>query len=264
MLGAPAQAAETSGADDPYVLLDAAKLKLGDGRLTKAREMLAEIPLENTQAYVTEEIILQRLLINGAYLKATHYLLTQLERFELGDSAYAQWLADERETYASAFTMLAQRYLDSTAGGPRMDFVRFNLPLVTIDHLNDLELYSDPEILGPAVTNWDDGRQGLGKGLIAGQARVALVLSAARYYDMPEAAASLEQVSRRLESGVPLDYAVVLEWLAEEAAQAPDVASLGTIRDEASARLVALQAGLGTQPQMGAGGQNSTGLEPSE
>jgi hypothetical protein len=249
---AAAHAADTPAAGtDPYVLLDAAKLKLGEGRLAKARELLAAIPLATAEEYVDEEILFQQLLINSAYLKATNYLLSELGRDELADSAYGRWLEAERDDYAAGFARLAQQYLDRTAGGPQLDFVRFRLPLVTAEHINDLELYSDIEILSPAVTNWDDGREGLGKGLIAGQARVALVLAAARFYDLPDAASSLEQVRQRLLSGVPLAYGEVLAWIAEEAEQLPEIAALAAAGAAARARLSQLAgspAGAGVAP----------------
>jgi len=253
---------------DPYVLLDAAKLKLGEGRLAKARELLAEIPLAGAEGYVDEEILFQQLLINSAYLKATNYLLSELGRDDLGNSAYARWLAGERDGYAATFARLARQYLADTAGGPRLDFVRFRLPLVTAEHINDLELYSDPEILGPAVTNWDDGREGLGKGLIAGQARVALVLSAARYYDLPDAAGSLEQVRQRLDSGVPLDYALVLEWISEEAGEFPEIAALAAADQAARDRLRQPGRASGDADAPAEhnerGGQNTVEAEPSD
>jgi len=249
---AAAHAADTPAAGtDPYVLLDAAKLKLGEGRLAKARELLAAIPLAAAEEYVDEEILFQQLLINSAYLKATNYLLSELGRDELAESAYGRWLESERDDYAAGFARLAQQYLDRTAGGPQLDFVRFRLPLVTAEHINDLELYSDIEILSPAVTNWDDGREGLGKGLIAGQARVALVLAAARFYDLPDAATSLEQVRLRLLSGVPLDYGEVLAWIAEEAEQLPEIAALAAAGAAARGRLGLLTgspAGAGSPP----------------
>lgn len=232
-----AAGSSTQEGTDPYVLLDAAKLKLAEGRLARAREMLAEIPLGAAEDCVSEEIVFQQLLVNSAYLIATHYLFTELQHGGHGDSAYAGWLESERDGYAASFAKLGRQFLDSTAAEPRLDFVRFRLPVVTAEHLNDLELYSDPEILSPAVTNWDDGREGLGKGLIAGQARVALVLAAARYYDLPEAAPSLEQVRLRLTSGVPLDYAEVLAWIAEEAARVADNPDLAAVRAAAQERL---------------------------
>jgi hypothetical protein len=253
---------------DPYVLLDAAKLKLGEGRLAKARELLAAIPLQAAEEYVDEEVLFQQLLINSAYLKATGYLLSELERDELAESAYARWLRGERDGYAATFARLAQQYLERTGGGPRLDFVRFRLPVVTAEHINDLELYSDVEILGPAVTNWDDGREGLGKGLIAGQARVALVLAAARYYDLPDAARSLEQVRQRLLSGVPLDYGEVLAWIAEEAAGQPADAALSAAGAAARQRLMQLDNPAGATSAVpeakGATEQNTEEAQPSD
>lgn len=231
-------------ATDPYVLLDTAKLKLGEGRLPQAMELLAEIPVNDTDGYIAEEILLQQMLINSALFSATHYLLAELERNATGDSAYAGWLTAERDGYADRFAILSSEYLDRTAAGPRLDFVRFRLPVVTAGHLADLELYTDPEILGPAVNNWDDGRQGLGKGLIAGQARVALVLSAARHYDHSVASRTLEGASNRLRGGVPLDYATVLDWIAETAGQADGIEQLAELARRADQRLLASSSAL--------------------
>lgn len=214
-------AAESEPAADQIVLLDAAKLELADGRLRQAREALAEIPLTPPLDYVAEEVLFQRLLLNAAFLSATHYLLVELEHNDLAESAYGRWLTAERAGYADALAADGEDYLALPTSSLQLDFVRFRLPLVTGEHLADTELYTDPEILSPAVTNWDDGREGLGKGLVAGQARVALVLAAARYYDLPQAAATIEEVAVRLRSGVPVERPAVLEWLAEVAALVP-------------------------------------------
>ena len=137
----------------------------------------------------------------------------------------------------------AGRYLELTTAGPQLEFVRFRLPLVTTEHLTDLELYTDPEILGPAVRNWDDGREGLGKGLIAGQARVALVLAAVRHYDRESASPSLEAASERLRGGVPLSYPVMVDWLAETAAAVPESPALAALAEDADDRLLSVEGG---------------------
>lgn len=230
----PARTADTPEPADPYVLLDTAKLKLGEGRLPQALDLLDRIAIEETDGYIAEEVLFQQMLINSAFLSATHYMYIELARSELAESAYGGWLAAERDGYAAAFAAGAEDYLARTREhGPQLDFVRFRLPLVTVEHLADLELYSDPEILAPAVKNWDDGREGLGKGLIAGQARVALVLAAARYYDRAEASKSLVVIGDRLHSGVPLNHVTVLDWIAETAAR---------IETDDGLRLVARQA----------------------
>jgi|GEM_PF-1788916 len=222
-------AADAEPVGEPIVLLDAAKLEMADGRLRQAREALAEIPLTPPLDYVAEEVLFQRLLLNAAFLSATHYLLVELEHNELAESTYGRWLGEERAGYADALAADGEDYLTLTASSPQLDFVRFRLPLVTGEHLADTELYTDPEILSPAVTNWDDGREGLGKGLVAGQARVALVLAAARYYDLPEAAATIEEVAVRLRSGVPVEQPAVLEWLAEVVAMVPSHTGLARL-----------------------------------
>ena len=229
---------------DPYVLLDEAKLKLGEGRLAQARELLKTTPTADVEGYVIEEVLLQRMLVNSAFLRATHYLWLQLEAMELADTGYGEWLAGECADYAGDFADQAERYLELTAEGPQLDFVRFRLPVVTTEHLTDLELYTDPEILGPAVRNWDDGREGLGKGLIAGQARVALVLGAVRHYDRDSASPSLEMASERLRAGVPLDYAVLLDWIAGTARFVPDDDRLADLADRADRRLRTVEGGL--------------------
>jgi len=229
-------AAESQPVADPIVLLDAAKLELADGRLRQANEALAEIPLTPPLDYVGEEVLFQRLLLNAAFLSATHFLLVELEHNELAESTYGLWLAEERAGYADALAADGEDYL-ALAASSQLDFVRFRLPLVTGEHLADTELYTDPEILSPAVTNWDDGREGLGKGLVAGQARVALVLAAARYYDLPQAAATIEEVAVRLRSGVPVERPAVLEWLVEIAALVPLHPGLARLTAELSSNV---------------------------
>jgi hypothetical protein len=215
----PPSAQETTAAD-PFVQLDTAKLQLGDGKLRGASELMAEIPLDGCEDYVREEVLFQQLLITAALLSGTHYVHAEIARLDFAEQGYRDWLSSERDVYAAQFAQLARSYLAATTDGPALDFVRFRLPVVTIEHLADVELYSDPEILRPAAVNWADEREGLGRGVIAGQARVALVLAAARFYDREQAASSLFEVNERLASGVPLDYAAVLDWLAETASLA--------------------------------------------
>jgi len=93
------------------------------------------------------------------------------------------------------------------------------------------------------------------------------VLSAARYYDLPEAAPSLEQVRLRLTSGVPLDYAEVVAWITEEAAQVADNPELAKVKAAAQERLA--QTGGPARPsQTDADGidtaQNSAGAQTSK
>jgi hypothetical protein len=115
------------------------------------------------------------------------------------------------------------------------------LPTVSLEHVKDATLYSDPALLSAATTNWDDGREGLGKGLVAAQARVALVLAAAVNYDLPQASSSLEEIAARLHSGMPLDQRVLLEWLATTAGQLGENGdTLKSIAAQSTARLKAL------------------------
>jgi len=214
MLWPTPPSAQEAAAADPFVQLDAAKLQLGDGKLRGAGELMAEIPLDGCEDYVREEVLFQQLLITAALLSGMHYVHAEVERLDFAEQGYRDWLSSERDVFAAQFAQLAGSYLAATTDGPALDFVRFRLPVVTIEHLADVELYSDPEILRPAAVNWADEREGLGRGVIAGQARVALVLAAARFYDREQAASSLFEVNARLANGVPLDYAAVLDWLA--------------------------------------------------
>ena len=229
--------------DDPLVRLDEAKLLLADGKLLAASEALSEIP-HTAEPYVTEEIVYTQLLIAGTYLSSAYRLAGVLESNSQGDTTYAKWLLDERTAYAARFVELANEYLELTKDGPALDFVRFRLPRVSDEHLRDMELYADPQILEAAVTNWDDGREGLGRGLVQTQTRVALVLSAAVNYDLPEASRTLAGVAERLKAGVPLDYPTVLDWLADLCLQHASAApELTDIADECDARILRLTAG---------------------
>jgi len=213
-LCAVCSAARPLGFADPLVALDFAKSQFTEGRIADALDLLAAVPQPAPdEAYISEEVLLQELLGEFALLSATHNILLQLERDKQGDSAYATWLAGERATQAAALQGFTQAYLDATAGGARLDFLRFSLPRVTEAHVQDTELYSDVSIVGAAVTNWAEGREGLGRGLITTQARVALVLAAAVHSDLPQAAAKLEQVTARLKRGVPLKQEKLLSWL---------------------------------------------------
>lgn len=202
---------------DPYVLLDEAKLVLGRGKLDKAQQLLSAIPLDAAEDYVAQEVVYERLLIVSAFLTATQTLHSALVQQQLTQGGYAVWLKEEQARHAAAFASLARDYLARTAGGAALDFVRFRLPVVSDEYLQDVLLYTDPMVLSAAVTNWEDGRQGLGKGLIGSQARVALVLAAAVHYDLPQASSTVEQVAQRLRTGVPIAQPQVLDWMADTA-----------------------------------------------
>jgi hypothetical protein len=202
-----------AAAADAMVLLDEAKLNLADGKLGRARELMGEIPTADAEDYVAEEVLYHQLLLSAAYLSATHYLLRELDNQDYIDSGYYGWLAGERESYMREFEGYARQYLDMTADGSQLSFVRFRLPLVTDEYLQDTGLYSDAQVLGAAVNNWEDGREGLGRGIIGSQVRIAFVLAVAVHYDLPEAQTTLEQVAQRLRSGVPIDELTVLDWL---------------------------------------------------
>jgi hypothetical protein len=235
--------AQQAAVADPFVQLDAAKLQLGDGKLRGAGELMAEISLDGCEGYVREEVLFQQLLITAALLSGTHYVHAEVARLDFPEQGYHDWLSSERDVFAAQFAQLAGSYLAATTDGPTLDFVRFRLPVVTIEHLADVELYSDPEILRPAAVNWVDEREGLGRGVIAGQARVALVLAAARFYDREQAASSLFEVNARLANGVPLDYAAVLDWLAETASLAAnDNEELRQLAIRVDTRLLSLAA----------------------
>ncbi len=228
---------------DPYVLLDAAKLALADSKLEKAGRMLEAIPLNQSQSYVDEEVIFQRMLLEGAFLSSTTFLLEVLGREKLATGKYGQWLAGERLQHAVRFEALAQDFLRRTENGYHLGFVRFRLPEVNEEHLRDVELYSDPQVLLAAAKNWEEGRDGLGRGLVLSQARVAVVLAAAVHYDLPQASTTLMGASRRLAAGVPLRPAIVLDWMADTAQRnARSGDSLGELALKADLRLLALPA----------------------
>jgi hypothetical protein len=259
---------------DPFVLLDEAKLVLGHGKLDKAQQMLGAIPLEQAEDYVAQEVVYERLLIVSAFLTATQTLHGALTQQKLDGGGYADWLKGEQARHAAAFAALARDYLARTAGGAALDFVRFRLPVVSDEYLQDVLLYTDPMVLSAAVTNWEDGRQGLGKGLIGSQARVALVLAAAVHYDLPQASSTVEQVAQRLRTGVPIAQPQVLDWIADTALRYRLPGDpLAEVAAEADARLAQL---LAAQPdsklkarmvqrELGAGPEkNAAGAEASK
>jgi hypothetical protein len=241
-------------ASDPLVQLDSAKLTLADGKLSDAQEQLAAIDAAAAEAWVAEEVAFQRMLLSAAFLNATQFLIDELGRTHKGETAYAKWLGGERDGHSAEFQRFVQEFLDLTAGGMSLQFIRFRLPRVSEAHLQDVMLYSDPEVLAAATTNWDEGRQGLGKGLIMAQARVAVTLAAAQYYDMPNASATIEGVGRRLTAGVPIDPPLVLDWIAETSwrlsAGSPALRALATEADRRLAEQVASYPGAGWQQRI--------------
>lgn len=239
--GAALAIAFTRPDPDPYVLLDEAKLVLGRGKLDRAQRMLSEIPLEGAEMFVAEEVVYERLLVCSAFLTATQTLHNALVQQNYGEGGYAKWLLDEQSKHAANFAVLARDYLTRTAGGSQLDFVRFRLPVVSDEYLQDVMLYTDPMVLSAAVTNWEDGREGLGKGLIGSQARVALVLAAAVHYDLPTASSTVEQVAQRLRTGVPIDQQLVLDWIADTALRySVPGDGLAAVTQEADVRLAEL------------------------
>jgi hypothetical protein len=231
-------------ATDPMVQLDSAKMTLADGKLSDAQEQFAAITTAGAEDYVVEEVVFQRMILSAAFLNATQFLLDELGRHKRGESTYAAWLAGQRDAHSADYQANVQQFLALTAGGMSLEFVRFRLPKVSEAHLQDVILYSDPEVLAAATTNWDEGREGLGKGLIMAQARVAVTLAAAQYYDLPLASASIAGVSRRLSAGVPLEPEIVLDWVADTSLRlAPGSPPLKALSQEADRRLAALIAG---------------------
>lgn len=223
---------------DPMVKLDKAKMLMSDGKLIAASELLDDIP-HTAEPYVSEEIVFTELLIAGTYLASAHRLVRELDALEQADCAYAEWLRGERGRYAKHFVDLADEYLAMTEDGPALEFVRFRLPRVSEDHLLDMELYADPQILSAAITNWDDGREGLGRGLVQTQTRVSLVLSVGVHYDLDVASATLHGMSERLRAGVPLNYPTVLDWLADISQQhAAALPALADVAHQADERLL--------------------------
>lgn len=234
---------EATDSGDPFVLLDAAKVQIGNGQLVKAAEMLAAIPLTRAEPYVAQEILFQRMLLASAALNASGSLQHDLASRGFGGSTYAAWVKAQHTQFAQQFAALALLYLGQTQHGLACDFIRFRLPVVTAEHLKDLEMYADPQVLKAAVDNWNDDKQGLGMGLIATQERVAVVLAAAPFYDLQEASLTIEGVAGRLHAGVPLDEQTVLDWLAQTAAQAQaGEDELGSVQRQADARLQPLLA----------------------
>lgn len=226
---------------DPYVLLDAAKLSLADSKLEKAGRMLEAIPLDRSQPYVDEEVLLQRILLEGSFLSSTTFLLETLANDKLGSGQYGQWLAGQRLEHARRYIALCDDYLRRTSSTYHLNFVRFRLPEVNEEHLRDVELYSDPQVLLAAARNWEEGREGLGKGLVLSQARVAVVLAAAVHYDLPQASTTLMGASRRLAAGVPLRPALLLDWMAGTAQRnARSGDQLGELALKVDLRLLAL------------------------
>jgi hypothetical protein len=202
---------------DPYVLLDYGKLMLEDGRVEKAYEWIAQIPLGQAEGYVDEELLIQRLLISGAFVRSATYLAGQVRHYKL-DGPYLSWLGQERERYLTDYCDTAQLYLDATGDGYECGFIRFRLPQVTESHMQDLELYAAGEMLDSAAKNWAEGRDTLGRGLLIAQARAAIVLGAAVHYDLPDASSTLKGLARRLHAGVPIYPALLFDWLAQNAA----------------------------------------------
>ncbi|MCH7472547.1 hypothetical protein IIA79_06300 [bacterium] len=234
---------------DPLVLLDAAKLKLSDGRLTQAAELLAGIPTVSAEPYIAEEVVFQQMIVSSAFLRAAHHLYQALEQPGLASTDYGAWLLAEREAYARSFERHAAEFLSRTEKGFHLEFVRFRLPLVSDEHLQDVSLYADPMMIEVACNNWADGREGLGRGLLKPQARVALVLAAAVHYDMDEASQTLEAVSRRLRAGVPLDPVITMDWLASIASElAAGDNGLAAIAAAADERILALTESDPTHP----------------
>ena len=215
LLPALAEARLKAQSMDPLVLLEEAKLTMADGKLSKAQEQLALIPQEGVEEYVIQEVLFQQLLLSAAMLRATDFLLRELVNDELFETGYADYLVDERGRQAETFVLSAKRFMDATEQDEQLEFVRFRLPHVTVEHLRDVDLYSDVEMLTTAANSWEKDQQRLGKGLINAQARVALVLVCARYYDLEEASATIEAVSRRLLEGVPVDAQDTVAWIAE-------------------------------------------------
>ena len=204
--------AETS---DPMVLLEEAKLTIADGKLAHAQDLLASIELEAAEDYVRQEVIFQRMMLSASILQATDFLLRELVNGDLFESGYADYLVEERGRQAALFEETARSFIELTQENPQLEFVRFRLPHVTVEHLRDVDLYSDFEMLSAASESWEKDQQRLGKGLVNAQARVALVLACARYYDLEEASATIEAVSLRLLEGVPVSMPQTVGWISE-------------------------------------------------
>jgi hypothetical protein len=219
------------------VLLDSAKMTMAGGKLEDALKLLADFEPEGDEPLVDQEILFQRLLLNAAFLAATHFLGAELEGGEFADSAYAGWLAEQRTEYTAGFIAGANALLDATEDSMALDFVRFRLPEVTDEYLEDAGLYADVQVLSAAASNYADGRTGLGRGVVVAQARIALVLFAAEFYDLPQAAQSLEAAADRLRAGVPVEEAQFLFWLEDLATElAGDNATLIELAERAAER----------------------------
>lgn len=213
---APAGAVERDS-PDPYVLLDQAKQVLADGKMDQARRLLEKIPLPENEPVVAEEIVLSRLLLSGSFLTSAATLKDALVKINQGDSAYARWLGTQVEKYGRDFQSQVDDYIARFTLAPELDYVQFSVPLVSDEYLQDVQLMTDPQVVSAAVKNWDEGRQGLGEGLVASQARIAFALACAAHYDLADPSTTLEAVARRLRDGVPLDQAAVMDWVADTA-----------------------------------------------
>src|SRR4051812_48788212 len=87
---------------DPFVAPDSAKMTLADGKLEDAREKLAQIPAGQAEGYIDEEVALQRMLLEAAFLDAANFLWNELGKMKLGNGGYAKWLWGERDKYANS------------------------------------------------------------------------------------------------------------------------------------------------------------------
>src|SRR5438105_977152 len=101
-LAIPAHAAEDPAPVDPFVALDSAKMTLEEGKLEDARKELAQIPADQAEPYVNEEVVFQRMLLEAAFLDAANFLWNELGRMKLGNGGYAKWLWGERDKYANS------------------------------------------------------------------------------------------------------------------------------------------------------------------
>jgi hypothetical protein len=236
-------AADATAPTDPLVALDAAKMTLADGKLEDARTQLAQVPAAApNERYIDEEVSFQRMLLEAAFLDATNFLYAELGRMKLQNGGYAKWIWTQRDMYADGLAAEVRRYMQLTAGGNYLSFVRFRLPVVTDKHIQDVELYSDRQVLAAAAKNWDEGSEGLGKGLILVQARVAMALAAAAFYDM-EQGGNVSVVSKRLAAGVPVYPWQVLDWIAETCKRLEGAGNgLGQLYKGADAKLVTVLA----------------------
>ena len=258
---------------DPYVELEQAKFKLAEGKLNAARDLLSAIDASGAEEFVREELAFQRMLIDYSQVQAITHLLRRLEDTGRDQTEYAGWLRQEWGRYAERLLASGSEFMELSRERQDLEFIRFRLPHITEENLQDLELFADEMVLTAAIENWAEGRGGLGRALVSSQARVALVLAAAIHYDKAEAGESIGSVQDRLRDGVLIDDITTLDWLSSGLRELSPGWRLRELADEADRRILQRTEGLtGSQWRRRAeqrlsgkpAAQSSLGARPNE